>query len=89
MHFRSPDSAALARYPGVVERLIKADRAHTVAIRAAHEFNNDLTVILNSVSTSLRTLGLDHPARADLLELQRAALRCAWTASGLLMDVHP
>jgi len=66
-----------------VERT-KADRAHTVAIRAAHEFNNDLTVILNSVSTSLRSLGLDHPARADLLDLQRAALRCAWTASGLL-----
>ena len=76
-----------------VELPTKADRACAVAA-AAHDLNNDLTVILNSVATSIDTLGNDHPAREMLLELRSAVQRCAWRASAVLnysarRGVHP
>lgn len=55
-----------------------------MASAAAHDLNNDLTVILSSVSSSIQTLEPGHPARPLLLDLQSAAQRCAWKASGLL-----
>jgi hypothetical protein len=55
-----------------------------VAAAAAHDLNDDLTIILTSVTASLRALEPQHPARAMLLDLRGAAQRCAWTASGLL-----
>lgn len=55
-----------------------------VAAAAAHDFNNELTVILSSVTTSIQNLEPGHPARPLLLDLQNAAQRCAWKASGLL-----
>jgi hypothetical protein len=71
-------------YDAVVERLLKADRICAVAAAAAHELNNELTVILSSVTSSILTLEAGHPARPILIELQGAAQRCAWKASGLL-----
>jgi signal transduction histidine kinase len=67
-----------------VERPTKADRACAVAAAAAHDLNNELTVILNSVAASIETLERNHPARELLLDLRNAAQRCAWKASGLL-----
>ena len=77
-------SRTLARYYLYVERLTKADRACAVAAAAAHDLNNELTVIVNSVSFSLHALEPGHPARSLLLELQNAAQRCVWKTSGLL-----
>jgi signal transduction histidine kinase len=67
-----------------VEKVVRIDRACAVAAAAAHDLNNELTVILSSVSDSLAALEPDHPARPLLLELQGAAQRCVWKASGLL-----
>ena len=67
-----------------VERNTKTDRASVVAAAAAHEFNNELTVILSTVASSLEALESGYPARASLLELQDAAQRCARNSSGLL-----
>jgi hypothetical protein len=63
---------------------MKADRVCAVAAAAAHDLNNELTVILSSVTSSILTLEAGHPARPLLLDLQSAAQRCAWKASGLL-----
>jgi signal transduction histidine kinase len=62
----------------------KADRACAVAAAAAHDLNNELTVILNSVAASLKMLERGHPANELLLDIRRAAQRCVWRASGLL-----
>ena len=67
-----------------MERLTKADRACAVAAAAAHDLNDELTVIVNSVSSSLHTLEPGHPVRLLLLEAQSAAQRCVWKTSGLL-----
>jgi hypothetical protein len=55
-----------------------------IAAAAAHGLNNELTVILNSVSNSIPTLEPGHPARPDLLDLRLAVLRCSQITSGLL-----
>ena len=67
-----------------MERLNKADQACAVASAAGHELNDDLTVILSSVTATIDRLEPGHPARPLLLELRGAAQRCAWKASGLL-----
>jgi hypothetical protein len=67
-----------------VERLLKTDRVCAIAAAAAHGLNNELTVILNSVSNSIPTLEPGHPARPDLLELHLAVLRCSRISSALL-----
>lgn len=64
--------------------LTRGDRAIAVAAAVAHDLNDELTVILTSVTASLRALDSQHPARAFLLDLQSSAQRCAWKASGLL-----
>ena len=63
---------------------MKIDRVCAIAAAAAHGLNNELTVILNSVSNSIPTLEPGHPARADLLDVHLAVLRCSRIASGLL-----
>lgn len=63
---------------------MNTNRISALAAAAAHDFNDELTVILSSVTQSLRDLEPGHPARGHLLELRAAAQRCAWTASGLL-----
>ena len=67
-----------------MERLTHADRACAVAAAAAHDFNDELTIIVNTTSHSLETLEPGHPARPLLLDLERTAQRCVWKASGLL-----
>ena len=67
-----------------MERLTNSDRACAVAAAAAHDFNNELTVILNGVSGALDAIQADNPARGLLLDTQAAAQRCVWKASVLL-----
>ncbi len=55
-----------------------------VAAAAAHDLNEELTVILTSVTATIGKLAPGDPARMLLLDLQSAAQRCAWKASGLL-----
>jgi hypothetical protein len=55
-----------------------------VAGAAARDLNDELTVILSSVSGLLATLPEDHPAHILLLDLQNAASRCVWKAARLL-----
>jgi len=74
----------LARYPAVVERLNQADRACAVAAAAAHDLNDELTIIVNSASQSILYLEPGHPARPYLTDIASAVQRCVWKASGLL-----
>lgn len=67
-----------------VERLFKSDQACALAAATAHEFNNELTVILSGVSALIDELGPEHPARVQALDVQNAARRCARKTSGLL-----
>jgi hypothetical protein len=67
-----------------VQHLSNTKRACAVAAAAAHDFNNELTVILSSVNGALATLDAEHPARAMLLDIQAAGQRCVWKASSLL-----
>jgi hypothetical protein len=55
-----------------------------VAAAAAHDFNDELTIIFSSVCDTLAALPAEHPSRRMLLEARSAAQRCAWKASGLL-----
>ncbi|MFH1811404.1 MAG: PAS domain S-box protein [Pseudomonadota bacterium] len=50
----------------------------------AHDFNNMLAVILNYSSLVLEALGEEHPARADLLEVQQSGQRAAALTHQLL-----
>ncbi len=67
-----------------MERYSRADQACALAAATAHDFNNELTVILSSIANLINSLEPGHPARAQLLELQDAARRCARKTSGLL-----
>jgi hypothetical protein len=67
-----------------VERVTRIDRNCAVAAAAAHDWNDELTVILSSVDTLLESVGPASPARHTLLELRAAAQRCAWKAADLL-----
>jgi hypothetical protein len=84
LRIRPPYVRDLVRYPGRVQRLTQADRAYAVAAAAAHDLNDELTVILNSITRTLQTIEPTHPSRALLVDLRRAAQRCAWKTSGLL-----
>lgn len=67
-----------------MERISRPDRTCAVAAAAAHDWNEELTVILSGVDSLLETVHTDGPTRHLLLELRGAAQRCAWKASGLL-----
>jgi C4-dicarboxylate-specific signal transduction histidine kinase len=67
-----------------VERITRIDRTGAVAAAAAHDWNEELTVILSSIDSLLETVTASGPARQILLELRGAAQRCAWKSSGLL-----
>jgi len=67
-----------------VERFRNPDPACVLAATAAHDFNNELTVILSSVANLIDTLQPGHPAMLQALDLQEAARRCARKSSGLL-----
>jgi hypothetical protein len=67
-----------------VERLTQADRACAVASAAAHDLNDELTIMLNAASFAFASCEPGHPARLFLHEIQWAAQRCVWKTSGLL-----
>jgi hypothetical protein len=67
-----------------VERLTHADRVCAVASAAAHDLNDELTIILNGAAHSIEWLEPDHPARPLLRAIEQAAQRCVWKTSGLL-----
>jgi hypothetical protein len=67
-----------------VERKLKSDPSCAVAAAAAHDWNDELTVILSSIETLLDAHGPSPDTRVALLEVRAAAQRCAWKASGLL-----
>jgi hypothetical protein len=67
-----------------VQGFVRNDRASAVAAAVAQDLNDELTVILSSVTGSLIVLDASHPAHEMLLELQSAAQRCAWRAARLL-----
>ncbi len=67
-----------------MQHLSATKRACAVGAAAAHDFTNELTVILSSVNDALATLDAKHPARPMLLDIQAAGQRCVWKASSLL-----
>ena len=67
-----------------MQELTDLDRSCAVAAAAAHDLNNELTVILSSVGAALAIIGEKDPAHSLLLDLQAAAQRCVWKASALL-----
>ncbi|HXB74056.1 MAG TPA: hypothetical protein VNY05_37805 [Candidatus Acidoferrales bacterium] len=67
-----------------MERLTNADRACAVAAAAAHDINDELTIIVNSASESILHLEPGHPARPYIADIESAVQRCIWKASGLL-----
>ena len=71
-------------HSAVVGTVTRIDRSCAVAAAAAHDWNDELTVILSGVEDLLAAAGPDGPGRHLLLELRAAAQRCAWKASGLL-----
>ena len=52
---------------------------------AAGDLNDEFTLILNQAVVAAELVGPGHPARADLIELQHATLRCAAIARQLLI----
>jgi hypothetical protein len=67
-----------------VERLTRNDRASAVAAAAAHDINDEMTIILNSAWVSLQLLEPGHPARLFLYDLSAATQRCIWKTSAVL-----
>ena len=67
-----------------MERLTHADRACAVAAAAAHDLNDEFTIIVNSTSLALQAMEPGHPSRPFLLDLESSAHRCIWKTSGLL-----
>ena len=64
--------------------MTQTDRVSAVAAAAAHDLNDELTIILNGAACSIVLLEPDHPARPFLDEVRWAAERCVWKTSGLL-----
>ena len=64
--------------------LNKSQKCAAVAAAAAHELNNELTVILTGICDAISMLEPTHPARVLLVQSRAAAQRCAWHASDVL-----
>jgi hypothetical protein len=79
----SPDRQAGKLFSGV-ESTTQNGRVFAVAVAAAHDLNDELTVIINSLSESMEYLRPGHPAWDYLGEIQGAAQRCIWKVAGLL-----
>jgi len=85
-------------YSGGVEKAVQAAQntkmAWAVAAAAAHDINDELTIILGSVGVWLAATQAEDPDRDLLLATRAAAQRCAWKTSALLeaserMGVRP
>ena len=60
-----------------MERLSRADRACGLAAAAlAHEFCNELTIIMSGVGDAMLALEPGHPARSPLIDAEASARRC-------------
>jgi hypothetical protein len=71
-----------------------ARMAWAVAAAAAHDINDELTIMLGSVGAWLATTPAEDPDRDLLLAMRAAVERCAWKTSALLnaserMGVRP
>ena len=78
MRNRKSECAQAARYPGNVRHPPDADPQSVGAI--AHNLNEELTIIYNTVELMLARLGPLDPRRHTVIDLQHAAWRCAlWT----------
>ena len=71
-------------YHAGMERNPKTDRAAAVVAAAAHDVNDELTVIMNAVAESLDALSPAHPLYFGLIEAQCAAHRLARRAEEML-----
>ena len=60
------------------------DLARAVASAAAHDLNDELTIIVGCAELARELLPAVHPAQVLLAQLQHAAERCTWKACGLL-----
>lgn len=60
------------------------NRVALLAAAVAHDFNEELTMILSQVDASLDLLEPEHPAAGQLAELERSAQRCAGITRELL-----
>ncbi len=74
-----PRSAGHPAVPGELDKL------SGLALAAAKDFNDELTLILNHAETSLGLIGSGHPASAGLVELQHSVMRCAEITRCLLL----
>jgi hypothetical protein len=85
-HFPSESASSLqpACQNAGVERLTRNDRASAVAAAAAHDLNDEITIILNSARLSMQLLEPGHPARLPLYDLSAATQRCVWKTTTLL-----
>ena len=62
---------------------------HNEQIKAAHGFNEELTIILNSADIAADLLGPEHPAKDAILELKRSASRCTELSRNLARRPGP
>jgi PAS domain S-box-containing protein len=75
------ESARLAEHLRVSQKIEALGR---LAGGVAHDFNNILSVILGHADFALEALGENHPAREDLVEVEKAGQRAAALTSQLL-----
>ncbi len=61
-----------------------AARIAAVSAAAAHDINDELTIIVGCCELALAETSPDEAIHTDLLELQRAVQRATWKAAGLL-----
>lgn len=79
--------AAERQRQALAEQLLQAQKLESLGRLAggmAHDFNNLVAVILSYADFALRELGADHPARADLEEIQAAGKRAGHLTRQLL-----
>ena len=57
--------------------------------KAVHDLNNQLAVILNYANFVIEDTPADYPRRADLLEIQRAAMRARDVSLQMLAELPP
>lgn len=75
---------SVRKSPALQERVTHAERACSVGAAAAHDLNDELTIILTAASEALATVHLGHRACPHLFDLQAAAQRSAWKVAHLL-----
>ncbi len=74
---RKQAEAARASLEAQLAQAEKMESVGRLAGGVAHDFNNMLGVILGNAELALEALEPSHPVRADLLEIQGAAMRSA------------